>query len=76
MADIRFCENNFSHPGVEDLVDKLEGEFRDHTIEVEPCLGYCGDCANSPYALVDDEMVGAETADELYENIKKKLNKE
>lgn len=67
MKKVQFCENNFPH-GTEDLVDKLRKENID--VEVEPCLGYCGECAVGPMALVDDELVTADTAEELYESIK------
>ena len=68
MAEIKFCENNYAQ-GAEDVISKLESE--DIEFEVEPCLGYCGDCAVGPFALVDDEFVQADTADELYDEIKK-----
>lgn len=67
MKKIQFCENNFPH-GTEDIVDKLIKE--DIKVEVEPCLGYCGDCAVGPIALVDDELVLADTPEELYKSIK------
>jgi len=66
--EVKFCENNFSF-GTEEVVKKLEKNYEDVEVSVEGCLGYCGDCAVGPYALVDDELVQAETADELYEKI-------
>ncbi|SIA62491.1 Uncharacterized protein conserved in bacteria [Mycobacteroides abscessus subsp. abscessus] len=33
------------------------------------CLGYCGKCASSLYALVNGEVVTGETPEELVENI-------
>lgn len=68
MAEIKFCETNFAE-GVEEVMKKLEEEGIDY--EVEACLGYCGDCAMGPIALVDDELVTAETTDELYKEIRK-----
>jgi uncharacterized protein YuzB (UPF0349 family) len=67
VADVKFCENNYSQ-GVEEVIRKLQGDGVD--IEVEPCLGYCGECAMNPIALVNDELVEAETPDELYDKIK------
>lgn len=67
MKKVQFCENNFSH-GTEELVDKLKKENID--VEVESCLGYCGECAVSPIALVDDELIVADSPEELYESIK------
>lgn len=67
MKKVQFCENNFSH-GTEDLVDRLRSKNID--VEVQPCLGYCGECAVSPIALVDDELIVADSPEELYESIK------
>ncbi|MBC7960012.1 MAG: DUF1450 domain-containing protein [Vallitaleaceae bacterium] len=71
--EIKFCENNFSQ-GTEAVAKKIRKEFSSIDVEVEACLGYCSDCAVKPYALVDDEMVIAETADNLYEKIVEMLN--
>lgn len=67
MAEIKFCENNFGE-GAEQVMEKLKNDGIE--FEVESCLGYCGDCAMKPIALVDDELVDAETPDELYDKIK------
>ncbi len=69
MIDIKFCENNFSH-GTDEVMSKLKDEFEEANVSAEPCLGYCGDCAVGPFALVNDELIQADTADELYEAIK------
>ena len=70
MAEIKFCENNFSQ-GTEEVTKKLEQDGIE--FEVEPCLGYCGDCAVGPFALVDDELVQEETPEELYNKIKESI---
>lgn len=49
---------------------KLKKNYLELTITVEDCLGCCGDCAVGPYALVDDELIQADTTDELYQKIK------
>lgn len=67
MTEIKFCDNNFSQ-GIEDIVNKLKDEGLN--VEVEPCLGYCGDCAVGPFALVNDELIQSATPDELYSKIK------
>lgn len=72
MREVKFCENNFSH-GTEEVVNKIKSEIENVDVAVEPCLGYCSDCAIGPYALVNDEFVQAETTDELFEKIKEKL---
>lgn len=71
MAHIQFCENNFSH-GTEEVVNKLKDENYD--LEVESCLGFCGDCAVSHFALVNDELLQADTPNDLYEMIKDYLD--
>lgn len=68
MVEIKFCENNFAQ-GTEDVIKRLKEEVDDIFIEVESCLGYCGDCAVGPFALVNDELVQADTPEELYDSI-------
>lgn len=72
MDEVKFCENNFAQ-GTEEVVDRIENELSEVSVEVEPCLGYCGDCAMAPFALVNDELVQAETPEELYDKIKEEL---
>jgi uncharacterized protein YuzB (UPF0349 family) len=69
MIEVKFCENNFIH-GTEELIERLEGDIDGLKVEVESCLGYCGECAAGPFALVDDELVTADSVDELYDLIK------
>ncbi len=70
MAEIKFCENNYSQ-GTEEVTEKLANDGIE--FDVEPCLGYCGDCAVGPFALVDDELIQAETPEELYDKIKESI---
>ncbi|MBZ9685413.1 YuzB family protein [Clostridium estertheticum] len=69
MTEINFCENNFTF-GTEKTMKKLKDNFTNADVTVASCLGYCGDCAVGPYALVNDELIQAGTADELFERIK------
>ena len=71
--EIKFCENNFSN-GTEEVVDKLKQNYKNIDINVESCLGYCGECASSPYALVDDELILADSPDKLYNDIVKLIS--
>lgn len=71
MIEVKLCENNFVH-GTEDLVEKLE-KNGNITVIVDSCLGYCGDCAEGPYVLINDELIQANTVDELYDTIMKNL---
>lgn len=70
MAKIQFCENNYDQ-GAEQVIEMLENDEIGY--EVDACLGYCGECAMQPFALVDDEYVEADSPDELYNKIKEML---
>ncbi len=70
--EVKFCENNFSF-GTEEVAKALKEKYENIEVSIEGCLGYCGDCAVGPYALVDDEMIQADTADELLKKIEDKL---
>ncbi|GAB6098261.1 hypothetical protein JCM16358_01400 [Halanaerocella petrolearia] len=72
MAEVKFCENNFNHSGVKGIKDRVKNELNAN-VDVEPCLGHCGDCAVSPIAVVDEELVQADTADKLYTKIQNKV---
>jgi len=68
---IEFCVSNGSQ-FTNDLIRKLEADPRIDVVEYG-CLGNCGECFLSPYALVNGEPVFAPTAEELYEEIQKKV---
>jgi uncharacterized protein YuzB (UPF0349 family) len=68
---IEFCTNNMHH-GTEKLMKQLE-ENPDYDVIEYGCLGNCGECYLSPYALVNGEVVVAATVDELSEQIQAKI---
>lgn len=72
MIVVKFCENNFAH-GTDEVVNRLESEVKSVSIKVESCLGNCSDCASQPLALVDDELIQADSSDELYDKIMDKI---
>jgi uncharacterized protein YuzB (UPF0349 family) len=37
------------------------------------CLGFCGECYANPYALLNGEVIFADTAEELYDQIIAKI---
>jgi len=74
MRLIEFCVNNM-HFGTDEVMRRLEDRPDAETIEYG-CLSNCDQCYLEPYALVDGEIVSAETAEELYEKIIQKLNEE
>ncbi|MCM3663319.1 YuzB family protein [Mesobacillus subterraneus] len=64
---IEFCISNLAS-GAQKAREELE---RDPDLDVIEygCLGYCGKCAQSMFALVNGDPVVGETPQELVENI-------
>ncbi|MBM7694699.1 uncharacterized protein YuzB (UPF0349 family) [Peribacillus deserti] len=64
---IEFCISNLAS-GSQEALEKLE---RDPDLDIVEygCLGYCGKCAASFFALVNGEVVTGESPDELVQNI-------
>ena len=68
MTKLSFCENNLSQ-GTDTVIDMLRPVLKNAKISVESCLGQCGECAMGLFAMVNDELVTADTTEELYERI-------
>ncbi|WP_127570353.1 YuzB family protein [Paenibacillus xylaniclasticus] len=66
---IEFCASNMHH-GTDKIMNKLEQD-PDYEVIEYGCLGNCGECYLFPFALVDGEIVAAETAEQLYDEIVK-----
>ncbi|MCK6207621.1 YuzB family protein [Bacillus infantis] len=64
---IEFCISNLAS-GAQKALEILEKDPDLDVIEYG-CLGYCGKCASSLYALVNGEVITGETPEELVENI-------
>lgn len=64
---IEFCASNLSL-GSDEVKIKLE-QNPDFDVIEYGCLGNCGQCFYAPYALVNGEMIAAETPEELYDKI-------
>jgi uncharacterized protein YuzB (UPF0349 family) len=64
---IEFCISNLAS-GAQKAREILERDPNLDVIEYG-CLGYCGKCAASLYALVNGEVVTGDTPEELVENI-------
>ncbi|RFU63776.1 YuzB family protein [Peribacillus glennii] len=64
---IEFCISNLAS-GSQKALEILERDPNFDIIEYG-CLGYCGKCAASLYALVNGEVVTGETPEQLVENI-------
>lgn len=67
MHIVEICVSN-THHGTDSIMKRLEQEALVEVIEYG-CLGNCGECFLSPYALVNGESVVAETPDQLYDLI-------
>lgn len=70
---IEFCVSNM-HNGSDTTMKRLEQDPQLDVIEYG-CLGNCGQCYMEPYALVNGEIVAADSGDELYELIIAKIKK-
>lgn len=64
---IEFCVSNLAS-GAQEAFERLEKDPNLDIIEYG-CLGYCGKCSSSLYALVNGEVVSGDTTDELVKNI-------
>ncbi|PLR92629.1 YuzB family protein [Bacillus sp. T33-2] len=69
---IEFCISNLAS-GSQSALERLEKDPNLDIIEYG-CLGYCGKCARSLYALVNGEPVSADTPEKLVEEIYKYLD--
>jgi uncharacterized protein YuzB (UPF0349 family) len=73
MHIVEYCVSNLAH-GTEETFRKLE-ELPDVELMEYGCLDHCNDCLLFPYALVNGEMVAAETAESLYAKIVETIRK-
>ena len=75
IPKIEFCTNNLNRFYDDEAFDQLEKFVEENHLKVREmeCLSYCDECARSPYALLNNEFIRAETSDELMEKIKKRL---
>lgn len=66
---VEFCISNLVNGSLSAYYRIKEQDLPHLEVRAEKCLGYCGRCVNTLFALVDSQMVEAETPDELCENI-------
>ena len=64
---VEFCISNLAN-GSQRALEQLEKDPNLDIIEYG-CLGYCGKCANTLFAMVNGEIVTAEDAEQLVEKI-------
>lgn len=65
---IEFCTSNLAS-GTLEIMRYLERNLAIDVLEYD-CLNHCRQCSLSPYALVDGEVVAADTPEELLAKIK------
>jgi uncharacterized protein YuzB (UPF0349 family) len=63
---IRFCEHN---KGKGKVYRKLKENHPELNVKIKDCLGRCGPCHKTPFALVDKKTVCAVDGEELYRKI-------
>lgn len=68
---IEFCASNMHH-GTDKVMKALE-QNPDYDVIEYGCLGNCGQCYMEPYALLNGEIIAAESADQLHERILEKI---
>lgn len=68
---IEFCQSNLS-AGTLRVKEELEKDLSLDVIDYG-CLGHCGECYESPYALVNGELVIGKTPKELLQNIREEI---
>ncbi len=68
---IEFCSGN-AHFGTDKVLKPFD-EHPDMDVVEYGCLTNCGQCYLAPFAFVNDEIVEAATAEELYSAILYKI---
>lgn len=68
---IEFCASNMGH-GTDKLMHKLE-QNPDYDVIEYGCLNNCGQCYLSPFAMLNGEIIEADSPDELEEAIAAKI---
>jgi uncharacterized protein YuzB (UPF0349 family) len=68
---LHFCENNEYTDAV---IEVLKKDLPESELNVEGCLGRCGECFCSGIAIVNGNDATGDSLDELLEDIRKNLN--
>ncbi|MEK5104194.1 DUF1450 domain-containing protein [Cytobacillus sp. FSL M8-0252] len=71
---VEFCITNMAN-GSHHAFTKLKKDYDLDVIEYG-CLGYCGKCRHLLFALVDNDIIHGENAEELVYNIYQHLDEE
>ncbi|MEO3946863.1 YuzB family protein [Gorillibacterium sp. CAU 1737] len=68
---IEFCSSNMHH-GTDRVMETLEAN-PDYDVIEYGCLGNCGECAYQPFAMLNGDVVLAESAEELLEELVRRI---
>jgi uncharacterized protein YuzB (UPF0349 family) len=68
LITLDFCNGNLMS-FTQELFLKLREDHPEWKVSRYGCLTNCGECAARPFAILNDEIVTAETPDELYQKI-------
>lgn len=71
---IEFCASNM-HYGTDEIMKKLEAN-PDYDVIEYGCLGNCGECSAMPFAMVNGEIVTADSVAELEARIGTRLHED
>ncbi|AAR34684.1 YuzB family protein [Geobacter sulfurreducens] len=72
MMKIRFCEHN---KGKNKVVKRLHEQFPKLDVRIKDCVGKCGPCHKTPFALVDGKTICGIDSEDLYGKIVKEMGK-
>ena len=68
---IEFCASNIGH-GIDKLMQKLE-QNPDFDVIEYGCLNNCGQCYLAPFAMLNGEIIEADSPEELEDAINAKI---
>jgi uncharacterized protein YuzB (UPF0349 family) len=72
---IDFCNGNLMSHSME-LIQELREKHPEWSVNRYGCLTNCGECAVRPFLIFNDEIMAAETLDELRGNLFAAINKQ
>ncbi len=72
---IDFCNSNLMTFGME-FLQELREKHPDWKTSRYGCLTNCGECSIRPFMILNDQIIAAETIDELREKLYAVLNQE
>ncbi|WNQ09657.1 DUF1450 domain-containing protein [Paenibacillus aurantius] len=71
---VEFCQSNLHVSGTKKVMDILrsKGGFK---IKEYDCMGYCFDCSEKPYAVLNQKVLQEENVDDLINRIMESVDK-